>query len=82
MEEPCAFRELDVIGEDGAVVESDYRHFDSTSSETQSMNEFELQNLSQVVRKLCFENAAKLYRPPLWPGELLTPTKVGQMLAV
>jgi predicted TIM-barrel fold metal-dependent hydrolase len=81
IEDPCAFRELDVIGEDRVMVESDYPHFDSTWPETQTMIESELQNLSPVVvRKLCFENAAKLYRHPLPPEEMLTHSKVGRMV--
>jgi hypothetical protein len=62
------------------MVESDYPHFDSTWPETQTMVRSELDKLSpNVVRKLCFENAAKLYRHPLPPREMLANSIIGQM---
>ena len=57
IEDDAAFDQLDVIGEDKVMVETDYPHFDSTWPECQAMVRKELSHLpSAVVRKVCFEN--------------------------
>jgi predicted TIM-barrel fold metal-dependent hydrolase len=70
LEDPSAFRLLDVIGEDRVMVETDYPHPDTTWPDSQAMVRRDLGRLdANVVRKICFENAAKLYRHPLPPNE-------------
>jgi predicted TIM-barrel fold metal-dependent hydrolase len=72
IEDPSAFRLLDLIGEDHVMLESDYPHQDSSWPETQSLIRDELQHLpAATVRKLGFENAAALYRHPLPPADLI-----------
>jgi predicted TIM-barrel fold metal-dependent hydrolase len=69
IEDPSAFRQLDLIGEDNVMVETDYPHVDGTWPSSQSMIRGQLSDLpSGVVRKVCFENAARVYKAPL-PSE-------------
>jgi predicted TIM-barrel fold metal-dependent hydrolase len=63
IEDPSGFRQLDIIGEDNVMVESDYPHFDTTWPQVQSMIRYQLEHLPHdTVRKVCFENAARVYR--------------------
>jgi predicted TIM-barrel fold metal-dependent hydrolase len=69
IEDPSAFRQLDLIGEDNVMVETDYPHVDGTWPGSQSMIRSQLSDLpAGVVRKVCFENAARVYKTPL-PSE-------------
>ncbi len=78
IEDPCGFRELDVIGDDHVMIETDYPHMDSSWPRTQSLVRSQLEHLAfDVVKKACFENAARLYRHPLPPDELLARSVVG-----
>lgn len=78
IEDPAAFRMLDLIGEDSVMVETDYPHFDSTWPDSQKMIRTELQHLpADVIRKVCYENAARIYRHTLPPADLIAASEVG-----
>jgi len=54
------------------MVETDFPHMDSTWPGCQAMVRGELQGLPPaIIRKVCFENAAGLYRHPPPPPELI-----------
>ncbi len=72
IEDPSAFRLLDIIGEDRVMVESDYPHNDSSWPDTQALVREQLEHLpSTTIRKICFENAAELYRHPRPPDTMI-----------
>jgi predicted TIM-barrel fold metal-dependent hydrolase len=78
IEDPSGFQLLDLIGDHKVMVETDYPHYDSTWPQCQAMIRTELEGLSPaVVRKVCFENAARIYQHPLPPPELLAASEVG-----
>lgn len=71
IEDPSGFQQLDLIGEDNVMVETDYPHFDTTWPEVQSMIRGQLVDLPAAqVRKVCFENAARVYRSTPPPADL------------
>ncbi len=79
IEDPAAFHQLDLIGEDHVMVESDYPHRDSTWPESQTMLRGELEHLPDAtIRKVCFDNAAALYAHPAPPAELIARSVVGR----
>jgi predicted TIM-barrel fold metal-dependent hydrolase len=79
IEDPSAFRVLDVIGEDNVMVETDYPHFDTTWPGSQAMVRGQVSGLApETVRKVCFANAARLYRTPEPPADLLARSEVGR----
>jgi predicted TIM-barrel fold metal-dependent hydrolase len=62
----------DHIGVDHICIESDYPHADSTWPDTQSNAHASLRDIpADVVRKVTWENASKLFRHPV-PQELQT----------
>ncbi len=70
IEDPSAFRLLDIIGEDKVMVEVDYPHGDSTWPNTQELLRRDLASLERsVVEQVCFRTAAALYRHPLPPAD-------------
>jgi predicted TIM-barrel fold metal-dependent hydrolase len=72
IEDPSAFRLLDLIGEDRVMVETDYPHADTSWPDTQELLREELGHLSRpTIQKVCYENAASLYRQPTPPREML-----------
>jgi predicted TIM-barrel fold metal-dependent hydrolase len=78
VEDPSAFRVLESIGEDRVMVETDFPHMDSTWPGCQAMIRSELEGLApEVVRKVCFENACRLYRHPEPPVDLVRRSAVG-----
>ena len=78
LEDPSAFHLLDVIGEDHVMVEMDYPHPDSVWPETQQLLRSETAHLDpKIVRKVCFENAATLYRHSGPPAEMLAASVIG-----
>ncbi len=78
IEDPSGFQQLDLIGEDNVMVETDYPHFDTTWPEVQSMIRGQLVDLPAAqVRKVCFENAARVYRATPPPAELIARSEVG-----
>jgi predicted TIM-barrel fold metal-dependent hydrolase len=81
IEDPSAFRALDVIGEDNVMVETDYPHFDSTWPGCQAMVRGQLGGLPDAtVRKVCFENAARIYRSTPPPDALIASSEVGRSI--
>jgi len=78
LEDPSAFRLLDVVGEDNVMVEADYPHPDSVWPDTQELIRGELNQLpNTAIRKLCYANAAALYRHPLPPADLIAKSTIG-----
>jgi predicted TIM-barrel fold metal-dependent hydrolase len=78
IEDPSAFHSLDLIGEDRVILESDYPHQDSTWPDTQELIAADLGHLEPgVVRKIAYENAAKLYHHPTPPSEWLARSVIG-----
>ncbi|HVW32134.1 MAG TPA: amidohydrolase family protein [Acidimicrobiia bacterium] len=72
IEDPSSFRQLDLIGEDKMMLEVDFPHTDSTWPDSQELFRSELEFLPvETIRKICFENAAKLYHHPEPPAEML-----------
>ena len=70
IEDPSAFRSLDLIGEDRVMLETDYPHADSSWPDSQDVFRRQLESLPvSTIKKLCFENAAALYRQPPPPEE-------------
>ncbi|MGE0218471.1 amidohydrolase family protein [Mycolicibacterium sp.] len=71
IEDPSAFRLLDLIGADRLMIEVDYPHADSSWPDTQELIRRDLSHLPvSTVAKLCYENAAALYQHPLPPESL------------
>ena len=78
IEDPSAFRSLDLIGEDNVMVEVDYPHFDTTWPDCQEMVRMQLRSLEpDVIRKVCYANAARLYRMPPPPADLVARSEAG-----
>jgi predicted TIM-barrel fold metal-dependent hydrolase len=83
LEDPSAFRLIDVIGVDHILMEEDYPHCDSLWPRTQSVLGRCLSGLSpDAVRKLTWENAAKLYRHPVPQSVIDDPESFRATLAV
>lgn len=81
IEDPSAFRNLDLIGIDRVMVETDYPHADSTWPDTQALLERDLAHLPiDQIRKICFENACAVYRHPAPPDEVLLASTMGEEL--
>jgi predicted TIM-barrel fold metal-dependent hydrolase len=73
IEDPSAFRQLDLIGEDNVMIETDFPHADGTWPGSQSMIRGQLSHLPEdVVRKLCVQNAARVYDVPPPPDQWVT----------
>jgi predicted TIM-barrel fold metal-dependent hydrolase len=63
LDDPSTFALLDVIGVDHIMVEEDYPHPDSSWPRTQQLIEKEIGALPpDVLRKVTWENASRLYR--------------------
>ena len=78
IEDPSAFRMLDVIGDDKVMIESDYPHADSTWPDTQPLIAAELGQLDPaVIRKIAFGNASALYRHPPPPASWMARSVIG-----
>jgi predicted TIM-barrel fold metal-dependent hydrolase len=72
IEDPAAFRMLDLIGVENVMVETDYPHADSSWPDSQELFRRDLAHLPlDDVERLMFRNAAALYDHPLPPPELL-----------
>jgi predicted TIM-barrel fold metal-dependent hydrolase len=71
VEDPSSFVLRHRIGVDHILVEQDYPHCDSTWPRTQQVLEREIGGLpAEDIRKITWENAAKLYRHPV-PDEII-----------
>ncbi|MFV0463095.1 MAG: amidohydrolase family protein [Nostocoides sp.] len=65
IDDPSAFRNLDIIGTDKVMLESDYPHADGTWPDTQSLLRRELAHLPEdVVQQISYGTAMALYRHP------------------
>lgn len=65
IDDPSAFHNLDIIGADKVMLESDYPHADSSWPDTQSVIRDELHHLPKdIVRQISYGTAAKLYAHP------------------
>jgi predicted TIM-barrel fold metal-dependent hydrolase len=83
IEDPSAFRALDIIGEDNVMVETDYPHFDSTWPRCQEMVRGQLQSLAPAVtRKVCYENAARIYRTPEPPSDWVVRSEISRQESI
>jgi predicted TIM-barrel fold metal-dependent hydrolase len=70
IEDPSAFHQLDLIGHDRVMVETDYPHQDSTWPNTQSMLRHQLSHLpDQLVADVCWRNAVHVYGATAPPEE-------------
>jgi predicted TIM-barrel fold metal-dependent hydrolase len=69
IEDPSAFRMLDILGTDHLMMEMDYPHPDSSWPGVQEMVRSQLSDLDRpTIEKLCYRNASTLYRhagPPI-----------------
>jgi predicted TIM-barrel fold metal-dependent hydrolase len=66
IDDPSAYRQLDVMGVGNVMVESDYPHADSTWPSTQAMLREHLAGLpADVVERLTWRNASELFRHPV-----------------
>lgn len=83
IEDPSAFRSLDLIGTNKIMIETDYPHADSSWPDSQNLIRRDLTGLdTEVIMKLCFKNAADLYQHPSPPNELIRESSVGQKINV
>jgi predicted TIM-barrel fold metal-dependent hydrolase len=82
IEDPSAFRNLDVIGVDRVMVEADYPHADSSWPDTQDLLRRDLAHLStDEIRRVCYQNAAEVYRCPEPPAAVLRASVLGEVTA-
>lgn len=66
VEDQSSFCQHERIGTDHIMLEADYPHCDSTWPETQRVIHEEIGDLpAEVIRKLTWENASRLYRHPV-----------------
>lgn len=82
IDDPAGFQQLEYIGADHILVESDYPHADSSWPDTQELLARQLRTLRpDLARKVTWENASRLFRHPVpqhlvadpnqpWPTEL------------
>jgi predicted TIM-barrel fold metal-dependent hydrolase len=78
IEDPSAFQNLEEIGEDKVMVETDYPHGDTVWPSQQAMLRYEARGLEpRLVRKVCYENAAQLYRWSSPPADLVAASSAG-----
>jgi predicted TIM-barrel fold metal-dependent hydrolase len=79
IEDPAGFQLIDLIGRNKVMVETDYPHFDSTWPHCQEMIRSELADApGELVRQVCYENAARLYQHPLPPREMIDRSEAGR----
>jgi predicted TIM-barrel fold metal-dependent hydrolase len=78
IEDPSAFQQLDLIGRDRVMVESDYPHLDGSWPETQDLIRKATHHLdADTIREVCYKNAATLYRHAPPPRDWLARSVVG-----
>lgn len=71
IEDPSAFRRLDVISEDRMMLEVDFPHTDSSWPDSQELFRSELGALPKdSIEKICYGNAATLYHHPEPPESM------------
>jgi hypothetical protein len=80
IEDPSLFQSPAGVDLNHVMVEVDYPHADTTWPDAQDMVRRELQHLdAATIKRICFENAAALYRHPLPQAELLARSEVARM---
>lgn len=66
IDDPAGFLQVDTIGADRIMVESDYPHLDSTWPDTQPLLQRHLAHLpADTVAKITWGNASRLFRHPV-----------------
>ena len=66
LDEPSAMAQIDRIGLDNVLYETDFPHGDTSWPDTQALVETHLKGQSaEVVRQITWENASKLFRHPV-----------------
>lgn len=61
------------------MVETDYPHFGSTGPQCQEMIRSELADAAlNLIRKVCYDNAARLCAHPLPPEEMIQRSEIGR----
>ncbi|MGW0177147.1 amidohydrolase family protein [Rhodococcus sp. NPDC003322] len=79
IEDPAAFRMLDIIGVEKVMVETDYPHADSSWPDSQELFSRDMKSLPRdTVEKLCFRNASALYKHPLPPTGLIDSSLISE----
>jgi hypothetical protein len=74
IDDPSSFSQLDVIGVDNVLVESDYPHCDSTWPHTQDVLRRQLAGLdAEAVAKVTWANASALFGHPVPEAVQLDP---------
>jgi predicted TIM-barrel fold metal-dependent hydrolase len=80
LEDPSAFRLLDLIGEDRVMVETDFPHMDSTWPGCQALLRSQLEGLPrETVERICFRNASELCGHPPPPPVLLAQSEIARV---
>ena len=75
VEDPSSFIQHERIGVDNILLESDYPHCDSTWPHTQRTIARADHGLpDDIIRKMTWENASRLYQHPVRPPSRPTPT--------
>jgi predicted TIM-barrel fold metal-dependent hydrolase len=78
IEDESAFQQLDQIGVDNVMVESDYPHNDSSWPNTQQQIRHQIEHLDEAtIRRLCYGTASALYRHPAPPIEWMMRSELG-----
>jgi predicted TIM-barrel fold metal-dependent hydrolase len=76
--DPSAFRQLDIIGRTNVMLECDFPHFDSTWPDTQQLFESEIAHLDdETIQLLCYGNACETYRLAPPPEDRLAASTIG-----
>jgi predicted TIM-barrel fold metal-dependent hydrolase len=79
IDDPSAFRLLDIIGANKVMAEADYPHSDSSWPETQELMRHQLQHLDvETIKQICYRTASELYRHPEPPSSLVASSIVGR----
>jgi predicted TIM-barrel fold metal-dependent hydrolase len=79
IDDPMAYRNIDAVGEDRLMAETDYPHYDSSWPKAQELIRSQCEGVLtfEQVRKVCYQNAALLYRVLSPPAELIARSVVG-----
>jgi predicted TIM-barrel fold metal-dependent hydrolase len=79
IEDPSGFDQIGLVGEDKIMIECDYPHADSSWPDLQDLVRSQVNHLPErVIRKVCYQNAAALYRHPEPPAAMLEQSEIGQ----
>lgn len=80
IDDPSGFRLIDSIGADRIMLEVDYPHPDTTWPKSQELFRMELSGLdADTIRKVCYRNAAQIYRHPEPPPEWIERSELLQV---